>query len=209
MEVDRPFFLQGQRCVSQKNGLPFKSQLKQPQSISITSPDSQIRICFAFCKLKKTSVRTKLRGKSKEGGRSPLLGRFKGFAKGEIEIPLSLNGVLWLLSFADERRADCGNGIRARETRFLNRFTAKRRSFLLKKFRRFLLLFSVSCDSSTIGKLRTRHRRPPKPQNPCRFRRNAHDPANLQPRAARLKKRTNRRRELSNAPHHHFPELRQ
>ena len=55
---------------------------KQPQSISITSPDSQIRICFAFCKLKKTSVRTKLRGKSKEGGRSPLLGRFKGVCKG-------------------------------------------------------------------------------------------------------------------------------
>ena len=82
MEVEKPSFLQGQRCVSQKNGLPFKSQLKQPQSISITLPDSQIRICFAFCKLKKTSVRTKLRGKSKEGGLSPLLGRFKGIAKG-------------------------------------------------------------------------------------------------------------------------------
>jgi len=34
------------------------------------------------------SAQTKLRGKSKEGGRSPLLGRFKGIAKGEIEIPL-------------------------------------------------------------------------------------------------------------------------
>ena len=28
------------------------------------------------------SAQTKLRGKSKEGGRSPLLGRFKGIAKG-------------------------------------------------------------------------------------------------------------------------------
>ena len=27
-------------------------------------------------------------GKSKTGGRGPLLGRFKGIAKGEIEIPL-------------------------------------------------------------------------------------------------------------------------
>ena len=65
-----------------KNGLPFKSQLKQPQSISITSPVYQRRICIAFGQSEKISAQTRLRGKSKEGGRSPLLGRFKGFAKG-------------------------------------------------------------------------------------------------------------------------------
>ena len=53
-----------------------------PQSISTTTPVYQRRICGAFCKLKKATARTKLRGKSKEGGRSPLLGRFKGIAKG-------------------------------------------------------------------------------------------------------------------------------
>ena len=74
--------MQGLRSISRINGLSYKMHPKQPQSISITSPDSQIRICFAFCKLKKTSVRIKLRGKSKEGGRSPLLGRFKGDCQG-------------------------------------------------------------------------------------------------------------------------------
>ena len=61
---------------------------KQPQSISTTTPVYQRRICSAFCKFEKPTAQTKLRGKSKEGGRSPLLGRFKGIAKGEIEIPL-------------------------------------------------------------------------------------------------------------------------
>ena len=65
-----------------KNGLPFKSQLKQTQSISITSPVCSIRICIAFCKLKKVSAQAKPRGKSKEGGRSPLLGRFQWVCKG-------------------------------------------------------------------------------------------------------------------------------
>ena len=65
-----------------KNGLPYKMHPKQPQSISMTSPVYQRRICLAFCKLKKASAQTKLRGKSKEGGRSPLLGRFKGVCKG-------------------------------------------------------------------------------------------------------------------------------
>ena len=66
-----------------KNGLPFKSQLKQPQSISITSSVCPIRICSAFCRSKSISAQTKLRGKSKEGGRSPLLGRFKGDCQGD------------------------------------------------------------------------------------------------------------------------------
>ena len=82
MEVERPSFWQGLRCVSRTNELPCKTRPKQPQSISITSPVLRIRICIAFCKLKKVSAQAKPRGKSKEGGRSPLLGRFKGVCKG-------------------------------------------------------------------------------------------------------------------------------
>ena len=66
-----------------RNDFPCKGHPKQAQSISTTTPVYQRRICGAFCKLKKATARTKLRGKSKEGGRSPLLGRFKGFAKGQ------------------------------------------------------------------------------------------------------------------------------
>ena len=82
MEVERPSFWQGLRCVSRTNELPCKTRPKQPQSISMTSPVLRIRICIAFCKLKKVSAQAKPRGKSKEGGRSPLLGRFKGVCKG-------------------------------------------------------------------------------------------------------------------------------
>ena len=45
-----------------KNGLPFKSQLKQTQSISITLPVYQRRICIAFCKSESISAQTKPRG---------------------------------------------------------------------------------------------------------------------------------------------------
>ena len=65
-----------------RNDFPCKGHPKQAQSISTTTPVYQRRICGAFCKLKKATARTKLRGKSKEGGRSPLLGRFKGVCKG-------------------------------------------------------------------------------------------------------------------------------
>ena len=83
MEVERPSFWQGLRCVSRTNELPCKTRPKQPQSISMTSPVLRIRICIAFCKLKKVSAQAKPRGKSKEGGRSPLPGRFKGVCKGD------------------------------------------------------------------------------------------------------------------------------
>ena len=84
-----PSFLQELLCVSRTNRLPFKSQSKQPRSISTTTPVYPIRICIAFCKSKFISARTKLRGKSKEGGRSPLLGRFKGVCKGgDSKLPL-------------------------------------------------------------------------------------------------------------------------
>ena len=42
-----------------------------------------------FVNLKQPTAQTKLRGKSKEGGRSPLLGRFKGVCQGgESKLPL-------------------------------------------------------------------------------------------------------------------------
>ena len=53
-----------------------------PQSISTTTPACQIRICSAFCRSESVSAQAKPRGKSKEGGRSPLLGRFKGDCQG-------------------------------------------------------------------------------------------------------------------------------
>ena len=72
-----------------RNDFPCKGHPKQAQSISTTTPVYQRRICGAFCKLKKATARTKLRGKSKEGGRSPLLGRFKGDCQGgESKLPL-------------------------------------------------------------------------------------------------------------------------
>ena len=72
-----------------RNDFPCKGHPKQAQSISPTTPVYQRRICGAFCKLKKATARTKLRGKSKEGGRSPLLGRFKGDCQGgESKLPL-------------------------------------------------------------------------------------------------------------------------
>ena len=83
MEVERPSFLQGLHRVSRTNGLPRKVHSKQSQSISTATPVYQRRICSAFCKSESISARTKLREKSKEGGRSPLLGRFKGVCKGD------------------------------------------------------------------------------------------------------------------------------
>ena len=49
---------------------------------------SQFASLSRFIDLKYFSAQTKLLGKIQEGGISPLLGRFKGIPKGEIEIPL-------------------------------------------------------------------------------------------------------------------------
>ena len=95
-----------------KNGLPFKSQLKQTQSISITSPVYQRRICIAFCKSESISAQAKPRGKSKEGGRSPLLGRFKGVCQGgESKLPLddSFFRPSTALSFSYEKESGVEN----------------------------------------------------------------------------------------------------
>ena len=49
---------------------------------------SQFASLSRFADLKCVFAQTKLLGKIQEGGRNPLLGRFKGIPKGEIEIPL-------------------------------------------------------------------------------------------------------------------------
>ena len=72
---------ESRKAVTQQ-ALPYRIHPKQPQSISMTSPVCQIRICIAFCKSEIISAQTELRGKSKEGGRCPLLGRFKGVCQG-------------------------------------------------------------------------------------------------------------------------------
>ena len=120
MEVERPSFWQGLRCVSRTNELPCKTRPKQPQSISITSPVLRIRICIAFCKLKKVSAQAKPRGKSKEGGRSPLLGRFKGDCQGgESKLPLdySFFRPSTALSFSYEKESGVENAFLARQKR--------------------------------------------------------------------------------------------
>ena len=66
-----------------KNGLPFKSQLKQTQSISITSPVCPIRICLAFCKSENKFRTNQAPGKIQgRGAAAPFLVVLRGFAKG-------------------------------------------------------------------------------------------------------------------------------
>ena len=118
MEVEKPSFLQGQPHISRTNGLPRKVHSKQTQSISMTSPVLRIRICIAFCKLKKVSAQAKPRGKSKEGGRSPLLGRFKGDCQGgESKLPLdySFFRPSTALSFSYEKESGVENAFLPRQ----------------------------------------------------------------------------------------------
>ena len=49
---------------------------------------SQFASLSRFLLVWNSFAQTKLLGKIQEGGRNPLLGRFKGIPKGEIEIPL-------------------------------------------------------------------------------------------------------------------------
>ena len=53
-----------------------------PQSISTTSPVCPIRTCIAFYRFEIYFGRNQTPGKIQEGGRNPLLGRFKGDCKG-------------------------------------------------------------------------------------------------------------------------------
>ena len=87
MENERPSFCKGSHTyrasIFHKRHIRNRRRVfRLPRQFNTDASDSR------FVNPKRISAQTKLRGKSKEGGRSPLLGRFKGIAKGEIEIPL-------------------------------------------------------------------------------------------------------------------------
>ena len=82
MKVERPFFLQGLLCVSRVTIFHAKGIRNRRRVFRLPRQFNKNASVPRFVNPKIISVRIKLRGKSKEGGRSPLLGRFKGIAKG-------------------------------------------------------------------------------------------------------------------------------
>ena len=82
MEVERPFFLQGLLCVSRVTIFHAKGIRNRRRVFRLPRRSGKYASVPRFVNPKIISVRIKLRGKSKEGGRSPLLGRFKGVCKG-------------------------------------------------------------------------------------------------------------------------------
>ena len=82
MEVDRPSFLQGLHRASQKADCRSSHSRNSRRVFRLPRRSIKDASVARFVNLKQPTAQTKLRGKSKEGGRSPLLGRFKGIAKG-------------------------------------------------------------------------------------------------------------------------------
>ena len=82
MEVERPSFLQGLHRVSRTDGRPCKTTRNRRRVFRLPRQFNKNASVARFVNLKTNSAQTKPRGKSKEGGRSPLLGRFKGVCKG-------------------------------------------------------------------------------------------------------------------------------
>ena len=82
MKVERPFFLQGLLCVSRVTIFHAKGIRNRRRVFRLPRRSGKYASVPRFVNPKIISVRIKLRGKSKEGGRSPLLGRFKGVCKG-------------------------------------------------------------------------------------------------------------------------------
>ena len=83
MKVERPFFLQGLLCVSRVTIFHAKGIRNRRRVFRLPRRSGKYASVPRFADPKMISAQTKLRGKSKEGGRSPLLGRFKGIAKGQ------------------------------------------------------------------------------------------------------------------------------
>ena len=83
MKVERPFFLQGLLCVSRVTIFHAKGIRNRRRVFRLPRQFNKNASVPRFVNPKIISVRIKLRGKSKEGDRSPLLGRFKGIAKGQ------------------------------------------------------------------------------------------------------------------------------
>ena len=82
MEVERPSFLQGLHRVSRTDGRPCKTTRNRRRVFRLPRQFNKNASVARFVNLKTNSAQTKPQGKSKEGGRSPLLGRFKGVCKG-------------------------------------------------------------------------------------------------------------------------------
>ena len=83
MEVDRPSFLQGLHRASQKADCRSSHSRNSRRVFRLPRLFNKDASASRFVNPKINSAQTKPRGKSKEGGRSPLLGRFKGIAKGD------------------------------------------------------------------------------------------------------------------------------
>ena len=89
MEVERPSFLQGLHRVSRTDGRPCKTTRNRRRVFRLPRQFNKNASVARFVNLKTNSAQTKPQGKSKEGGRSPLLGRFKGDCQGgESKLPL-------------------------------------------------------------------------------------------------------------------------
>ena len=89
MEVEKPSFLQGLHRVSRTDGRPCKTTRNNRRVFRMPRRSIKDASVARLDNLKTNSAQTKPRGKSKEGGRSPLLGRFKGDCQGgESKLPL-------------------------------------------------------------------------------------------------------------------------
>ena len=82
MEVDRPSFLQGLHRASQKADCRSSHSRNSRRVFRLPRLFNKDASASRFVDPKINSAQTNPRGKSKEGGRSPLLGRFKGVCKG-------------------------------------------------------------------------------------------------------------------------------
>ena len=82
MEVDRPSFLQGLHRASQKADCRSSHSRNSRRVFRLPRLFNKDASASHFVNPKINSAQTNPRGKSKEGGRSPLLGRFKGVCKG-------------------------------------------------------------------------------------------------------------------------------
>ena len=111
MEVDRRYYnkLCRTECIRNSRRV-FRLPCRSIKDVSVAR----------FVNLKQPTAQTKLRGKSKEGGRSPLLGRFKGDCQGgESKLPLdyAFFQPSTALSFSYEKESGVENAFLPRQKR--------------------------------------------------------------------------------------------
>ena len=89
MKVERPFFLQGLHRASQKADCRSSHSRNSRRVFRLPRLFNKDASASHFVNPKINSAQTTPRGKSKEGGRSPLRGRFMGDCQGgESKLPL-------------------------------------------------------------------------------------------------------------------------